>query len=64
LWCSEHKTIDMINVKTKKCVGENCEKNPSYNILGEIYGIYCSEHKLPNMIDLVNKFCIYTNFTV
>ncbi len=35
IFCFDHKSIDMINVKTKKCIDENCDKIPSYNIIGE-----------------------------
>jgi hypothetical protein len=45
----------------KKCIYENCIKQPTYNLPTEIAGIYCSEHKNPDMIDVVHKKCYELN---
>lgn len=63
LWCFKHKTTDMVNVKTKKCIGENCEKIPSYNIFGEKKPLYCAECKTINMVDVIHKKCCFENCT-
>ena len=45
----------------KKCIHENCMKQPSYNIPTEKIALYCNIHKLENMINIKNKNCIYEN---
>ena len=60
IYCGEHKLENMIDVKNKKCVFENCNKQPNYNVIGE-KAIYCGEHKLDNMIDVNNKKCLFEN---
>jgi len=61
LYCSKHKTENMVNVKHKTCVHPNCKKRPNFNEEGEIKALYCSEHKLENMIDVGHKTCIHPN---
>jgi hypothetical protein len=51
----------MIDVKSKRCIYENCMTRPTYNVPTETKGLYCFEHKLGNMIDVKNKRCIYEN---
>ena len=46
----------MVDVMTKRrCVEENCLKQPSFNFDSETKGIYCVQHKKQNMIDVQNK---------
>ena len=33
---NKHKKCDMINIKTKRCIEENCIRIPSYNLSTEI----------------------------
>ena len=33
----------------KRCLEENCNKQPAFNLAGEKLGIYCSEHKKENI---------------
>jgi hypothetical protein len=58
IYCYEHKTHEMINVVSKKCISPGCKTRPNFNILGESKAIYCSEHKLSEMINVVSKTCI------
>jgi hypothetical protein len=44
--------------KRQRCKEEGCTKRPSFNIKGNISGIYCLEHKKDNMVDIVHKNCI------
>ena len=53
-WCKTHKTVEMVNVKSKKC---SCGKQPIFNLPGETVGICCVECKMPEMIDVVHKLC-------
>ncbi|ABT15431.1 hypothetical protein FR483_N146R [Paramecium bursaria Chlorella virus FR483] len=53
-WCKEHKTLEMINVKNKRCP---CGKNPIYNLPGENIGICCKDCKTDEMVDVKNKKC-------
>ena len=34
----------------KKCIYENCKKNPCFNLASENKALYCVEHKKENMI--------------
>ena len=46
---------------TKKCIGPNCLKHPSFNLPTETKPLFCSEHKKENMIDIVSKRCQHEN---
>jgi hypothetical protein len=55
LYCSQCKTDEMINVKSKKCF---CGKSiPTYNIEGETKPLYCSQCKTDEMINVTHKKC-------
>ena len=43
---------------TIKCLEENCNKRPNFNLSNEKIGIYCNKHKKTNMIDVKNKRCL------
>jgi hypothetical protein len=45
----------------KKCIHDNCIKQPVFNLPNETKPLYCKEHKLENMIDIKNKRCIHDN---
>ena len=47
----------MIDVTRKKCLEENCNKIPIYNLVNQNSGIYCLEHKEEHMINVVHKKC-------
>ena len=49
----------MIDVRSKRCIYEDCIKSPLYNIPTLKTPIYCKEHKLDEMIDVKSKRCIY-----
>jgi len=49
----------MINIKSEKCIFENCEKQPSFNYKNISKAIYCVNHKLEEMIDVRNKKCFF-----
>ncbi|AGE48721.1 hypothetical protein PBCVAP110A_164L [Paramecium bursaria Chlorella virus AP110A] len=53
-WCKEHKTPEMIDVNSKKCL---CKKQPSFNHPGELKGICCVECKKPGMVNVKHKLC-------
>jgi hypothetical protein len=57
LYCSYHKKDNMVNVKSAKCIHDNCDKIPHYNIAGEKAGLYCIEHKSINMINVKISYC-------
>lgn len=61
VYCSEHKTKEMIHIYTKKCAGKDdglpCTKRPTYGLVGTKKGIYCKKHKEPEMIDVTNLKC-------
>ena len=59
LYCSEHKSKEMINVISKTCIHEGCKTRPIYNIEGETKALYCSEHKSKEMINVKDKTCIH-----
>ena len=46
----------MVDVMTKrKCVEENCLKQPSFNFDSETKGIYCAQHKKKGMVYFKTK---------
>lgn len=56
--CKEHSIGDiMIDVKNKRCIHDDCNKQPLYNYLNEKKALYCNEHKLDDMIDVTHKRC-------
>ena len=48
----------MINIKSKKCKEQNCNKQPLFNISNKNTGLYCSEHKKDNMVNVKSKQCL------
>ena len=54
--CFKHKTIEMIDVKNKRCKKCN-KKRPTYNYRGELTPIYCADCKDASMINVRNKMC-------
>ncbi len=63
LYCSDHKEDEMIDVKNKRCIEDNCTKRPTFNVEGETKALYCSKHKDDDMIDVISKRCIEDNCT-
>jgi hypothetical protein len=47
----------MINVISKRCQKEGCNKQPTFNFEGEIQVKYCKEHAEDGMIDMKHKSC-------
>ena len=47
----------MIDITHKRCIENNCNTQPTFNLPNEKNGIYCTEHKKENMIDVKNKIC-------
>lgn len=50
----------MINVVTKCCIEDNCDKIPSFNVPTEINALYCFDHKKKNMINIKSNKCQYS----
>ena len=48
----------MVDVKSKRCLSEGCNKQPNYNVEGQTKGIYCATHKKEGMIDVKSKRCL------
>ncbi len=63
LYCSKDKMDGMIDVKSKRCIEDNCTKQPHFNKQGEAKALYCSDHKKDKMIDVKHKRCIKDNCT-
>jgi hypothetical protein len=61
LYCNFHKKENMIDIKSKRCIEQNCMKIPNFNLRSETKALYCFEHKKENMIDIKNKRCIEPN---
>jgi hypothetical protein len=47
----------MIDIKSKKCIDENCTKQPSYNVEGSKDALYCRTHMKTNMVNIKYKKC-------
>ena len=58
LYCGEHKTNIMINVKVKRCIEIGCMSYRVYNYPLETKPLYCNLHKKDNMINIKKMKCI------
>ena len=47
----------MVDVKSRRCAAEGCNKYPAFNLPGENTARYCGDHRQPGMIDVHNKRC-------
>lgn len=52
IFCSQHKSEGMIDIKHKRCAHEACNKRPSFNYTGEMRALYCGPHKLDGMVNV------------
>lgn len=57
VFCLEHKSENIIDVKSKRCSFENCLRRPTFNLPSETRGAFCSEHKSKNMVNVKGKRC-------
>ena len=57
LYCSEHKTAGMVDIKHKTCTQPGCKTIPIYNVESETRALYCSAHKQTRMVNVINKTC-------
>jgi hypothetical protein len=57
LYCLEHKKENMVNVKNKLCIHQDCKRQRKYNYVNEKNPLYCGEHKKDGMIDIMSKRC-------
>ena len=57
LFCTSHKTVEMVNVVSKRCEQEGCSKlNPNFGLEGE-KGRFCVLHKMAVMVNVTDKRC-------
>lgn len=47
----------MVDVKSRRCAAEGCNKYPAFNVPGENTARYCGDHRQPGMIVVHNKRC-------
>jgi hypothetical protein len=47
----------MVDIMSKRCNHDGCQKQPNYNYPGETTRLFCSSHKLENMVDIMSKRC-------
>ena len=58
LYCAQHKTEEMVNVKNKMCIQEGCNTRPTYNEKGQKKALYCAQHKKQGMVNVIHNLCI------
>jgi hypothetical protein len=63
IYCSSHKTAEMVDVQHPTCEEKSCSSQPAYDLPGG-KGRFCAKHRLPGMIDIKNPFCEYAGCTV
>jgi Holliday junction resolvase len=56
MFCKNHKTNNLINVVSKRCINENCDLQPSYGYFWK-KPISCFKHKNEKMTNVNNKKC-------
>ena len=64
IYCSKHKLIGMVDVKSKTCIHLDCKIRPTYNKEGSKTALYCLEHKLVDMVNVKSKTCIYSGLNL
>lgn len=58
MFCAKHANQKtMINVVAKTCSYKDCLKQPIFNYINEVGGLYCVTHKLDSMIRVVYVRC-------
>lgn len=57
IYCGSHKKDGMVDVKTKRCQENGCNKLSAFNLPGEKGRKYCVLHKKEGMIDKMHKLC-------
>lgn len=48
-----HATLDMVNIKGRRCQEPGCPHRPGFAIPGERRGKFCASHRLSGMVDVV-----------
>jgi len=56
-FCSQHKTVEMVDVRSKRCEHEGCDSQPSFDIKGSKTGRFCAAHKTAEMVNVISKQC-------
>ncbi len=61
IYCKTHKKEGCIDIKNliKKCI--ECDKQATYNFIGEKKAIFCLLHKKDEMVNVKDKICIHPN---
>lgn len=54
----------MIDIKSKRCIENECTLQPTFNQPGKTKGVYCAEHKKVAMICVKVKRCVENGCTV
>lgn len=60
LYCLDHKSDKMINLKFKKCIYNDCYKSAFYGENNEKIS-FCIDHKTDGMVNLITKKCNFDN---
>ena len=47
----------MVDVKSRKCGTESCNKRPSFGVAGAKTAEYCAQHAPDGMVDVYNRKC-------
>lgn len=63
LFCKEHKTPAMVNVKQRTCEVEGCATQPTFNVPGSKKSAFCRKHATPDMVDVKSRRCEHPDCT-
>uniref|UniRef100_A0A6C0D8R9 Uncharacterized protein n=1 Tax=viral metagenome TaxID=1070528 RepID=A0A6C0D8R9_9ZZZZ len=58
LYCYSHKKENMVNNSSYKCNFEGCDKQPSFNIIGQ-NAKFCVTHKTADMVNVRDICCLF-----
>jgi hypothetical protein len=62
-FCADHKSDDMVDVRSKQCEHLGCTKvNPKFDVSGG-KGRFCADHKSVDMVDVRSKRCEHIGCT-
>ncbi|CAN0592613.1 unnamed protein product [Laminaria digitata] len=49
----------MVNVRSRRCLHDSCEKLPTFGVIGSKKAVYCKQHAEDGKVDVCNKRCLH-----
>lgn len=55
-YCAAHRTVDMLDVKSKACEEGGCDRRSSFGVQGKSPR-FCAKHRPYGTVDVVHRLC-------